>query len=132
MVGADPFRFGVMIERLENSYSVGNNNYPKTFNDAKLYLDRTDDKNKKTSTVDPGILDKMKMSWRSPVFELVTCVERQGIGQRDAIFEVKFPGRSGTLTGSSASNVRTKKKPLRRNPTLRRPPLSTLSRLQEW
>jgi hypothetical protein len=36
IVGADPIRFGDMIERLENSYSVGNNNYPRTLNDAKL------------------------------------------------------------------------------------------------
>jgi hypothetical protein len=43
VVGADTDRFGQLIERLQQSYSVGNNNYPLTINDAKLYLERTED-----------------------------------------------------------------------------------------
>jgi hypothetical protein len=43
VVGADTNRFGELIERLQQSYSDGNNSYPLTIKDAKLYLERTED-----------------------------------------------------------------------------------------
>jgi hypothetical protein len=46
VIGADHVRFGGMIERLEHAYSVGSNSYPQTINNAKLYLERTNDSNK--------------------------------------------------------------------------------------
>jgi hypothetical protein len=44
VVGADKQRFGQLIERLEDAYDVGTDNYPHTIDDAKNYLDRTADK----------------------------------------------------------------------------------------
>jgi hypothetical protein len=35
VIGADHVRFGGMIERFEQAYSVGCNNYPQTLNNAK-------------------------------------------------------------------------------------------------
>jgi hypothetical protein len=44
VVGADKRRFGQLIERLEDAYDVGTDNYPHTIDDAKNYLDRTAEK----------------------------------------------------------------------------------------
>jgi hypothetical protein len=48
IVGADPIRFAEMIERLEHSFSVGNDTYPQTINEAKNILDRTEESNKRS------------------------------------------------------------------------------------
>jgi hypothetical protein len=58
VIGADHVRFGGMIERLEQVYSVGSNNYPQTLNNAKLYLDRTNDSNKKLIVAKSAPSDK--------------------------------------------------------------------------
>jgi hypothetical protein len=44
VVGSDPSRFGRMKERLEESYDVGTDEYPRTIEDAKDYLDRANAK----------------------------------------------------------------------------------------
>jgi hypothetical protein len=44
MVGADRGRFGRVIARLEESYDVGTDEYPRTIEEAKNYLDRTAEK----------------------------------------------------------------------------------------
>jgi hypothetical protein len=44
VVGSDPSRFGRMKERLEESYGVGTDEYPRTIEDAKDYLDRANAK----------------------------------------------------------------------------------------
>jgi hypothetical protein len=51
VVRADPIRLQEMIIRLEAAYSVGNNNYPLTINDAKIDLDRMDSKIHPTTTL---------------------------------------------------------------------------------
>jgi hypothetical protein len=48
VIGADHVRLGGMIDRLEQAYSVGSNIYPQTLKNAKLYLERTNDSNKKS------------------------------------------------------------------------------------
>jgi hypothetical protein len=60
VVGADPRRFGRMIERLENAYSFGTNNYPLTITDAKLYLERTEDSNHTSSEKYTSTQSRMK------------------------------------------------------------------------
>ena len=40
IVGADPARFGGLITKLEEDYSVGSKNYPANIREAKDYLDK--------------------------------------------------------------------------------------------
>jgi hypothetical protein len=47
-IGADPSRFGEMINNLEKGYAVGNRNYPTTLKEAKEYLDSMTDMNTKS------------------------------------------------------------------------------------
>jgi hypothetical protein len=119
VVGADTDRFGQLIERLQQSYSVGNNNYPLTINDAKLYLERTEDNktsNKKRSrpTKNNSIrltnlrrrkLTRMKkQNYPFRRFDLATYVEKR-VTRRDDVISATLHRR----TNGTSINFRRKK-----------------------
>jgi hypothetical protein len=74
IVGADPHHIGESIDELEKDHGVGNNNYPKTLQDARHYcLEKRSDYNKKKKHTEGSDRDEKRVSLASTAIICHAC-----------------------------------------------------------